>query len=170
MNTLVVGVLLAIIYAFADRFSGGGWPWSKLSRDHGGPLPGRPVAYAVMISGALVWMLCGVKAAVFASLVFAIWRWPAWRVMGRGGLTPTTGLDTAALALRHALAAVSIPLAMLVGLDPLDGLTGLLFFVWIATVIGTLYGDAVKIGRDIGPQTELVRGLAFGMMIWWFIG
>lgn len=163
-------ICLMMIYSYADRFAGGGAGWQKLGKDHGGPLGSRPLYWAALISGAIVWMSFGWPAALIGTLTLLIWRGPGWKVFGRGGLAPQSVSDGAMLALRHALAGVGGLAAVWVGLDPYRALTGSLAFIVTATLIGAAYGASVRRGHDVGAWTEIIRGAGFGAMMWWMIG
>ena len=111
-------------------------------------------------------MTAGWQVAAVATLSFMIWRGPGWRIGNRGGLTPRSSSDIAALALRHSLAGVALPLAAGVGLDPYKGVSGLVCFILGSTLIGIIYAASVEKGRDIGAWTEIARGALFGSFIW----
>lgn len=153
-------IILILIFAFADRFAGGGLGWPKLS------LRGRPLWYAGPLAGALVWMTAGPLVAAVAFGAFMIWRGPGWKVFGRGGIAPQSWPDIAALALRHSLASVALPLAAWVGLDPYKAVSGLVCFILGATLIGIIYSASVEKGRDIGAWSEIARGALFGAFVW----
>lgn len=154
-------IILALIFAFADRFAGGGFGWTKLG------LRGRPLWYAGPVAGLLTTLVAGGwQVGLIAALSFMIWRGPGWRIGGKGGLAPQTVTDTAFLALRHALASVLLPMALMAGLDAYAALTGLLGFIVVATLLGRAYGESVRRGRDIGALIETSRGALFGFLIW----
>lgn len=153
-------IILALIFALADRFAGGGFGWTKLG------LRGRPLWYAGPVAGLLTTLVAGWQVGLIAALSFMIWRGPGWRIGGKGGLAPQTVTDSAFLALRHALAGVLLPMALMAGLDAYAALTGLLGFIVGATLLGRAYGESVRRGQDVGGSIEVVRGILFGGMIW----
>lgn len=156
-------VVLILLYALADRFSGGGLGWPKLG------LRGRPLWYAGPIAGLLTTLVAGWQIGLIASLSFMIWRSPGWKLGSRGGLAPQTSLDVATLAVRHGLAGVLLPMAVMAGLNAYAALKGIAVFIGGATLIGAVYGQSVKRGSDIGYLAELFRGALFGFLIWTLI-
>jgi len=100
---------------------------------------------------------------------FMIFRGPGWKIGKRGGLTPQSWPDIAALALPHSPAGVALPLAAWVGLDPYKAVSGVVCFILGATMIGLIYSASVRQRRDIGAWTEIARGALFGSLIWTFI-
>lgn len=156
-------VVLILLFALADRFSGGGLGWPNLK------LSGRPLWYAGPIAGVLTTLVAGWQIGLIAAMTFMIWRSPGWKLGSRGGLAPQTTLDVAALAVRHGLAGVLLPMAVMAGLDAYAALKGLAVFVVGATLIGAVYGQCVKRGSDIGHLAEIFRGALFGFLIWTMI-
>lgn len=159
-SLIILALILALIFAFADRFAGGGFGWPKLG------FRGRPLWYAAPVAGLLTTLVAGWQVGLIAALSFMIWRGPGWKLGDRGGLAPQTVTDTAFLALRHALAGVLLPMALMAGLDAYAALKGLLGFIVGATLLGAAYGASVRRGRDIGASTEIIRGAAFGGLVW----
>lgn len=153
-------VVLILLFAVADRFSGGGLGWTRLG------LRGRPLWYAGPIAGLLTTLVAGWQIGLIAGLTFMIWRSPGWKLGSRGGLAPQTSFDVAALALRHCLAGVLLPMAVMAGLDAYAALKGLAVFIVGATLIGAVYGRSVREGVDIGAWSEAFRGALFGFLIW----
>jgi len=64
-------------FALANRFAGGGLGWGTLSKDHGGPLGGRPLWYATVWLAAIVVTLLGVEA-LWVVAAWHLWRTPGW--------------------------------------------------------------------------------------------
>lgn len=153
-------VILALIFAFADRFAGGGFGWTRLG------FRGRPLWYAGPVAGLLTTLVAGWQIGLIAALTFMIWRGPGWRIGSRGGIAPQNGRDAAFLALRHGLAGVLLPMALMAGLDAYAALRSLLAFIVGATLLGLAYGASVRRGRDIGASIEIVRGAIFGGLVW----
>lgn len=153
------------LYAPADRFAGGGWPWLDAR------LPGRGAFWAGLALALAGWLTLGPFGALSA-LAWFIWRTPAWRVFG-GSMAPRGGREVAGTMARHAIA---VPLLMLAaywtGLDwRIASLAGPGFAV-AATSLAVALGLAVKraqeAGEPLGDQNtwlELIRGGAFGLAV-----
>lgn len=151
------------LFVFADRFAGGGFYWDKLSHDAGGPLRGRPVAYAFVISAIGLWLITKDWHAATLALGFAVWRWPGWKINGRGGIDPTNVTDAFYLFVRHLLVLVIvIPAHYLLGHDWDFGLFAPpILFAVAGTWLGVLNGAKTL---DNGP-VEMIRGGFFGAMV-----
>ena len=116
---VLTAVLLAAVYAFADRFAGGGWP----ALDD--KLPGRAAFWGAILGAAAGFVLIG-PAGALMGLAWLIWRTPAWKLIPGSSATPRTPKEIAATFLRHAIPIpLSIPVAIWTGHDPVR-LAGLL--------------------------------------------
>jgi hypothetical protein len=163
----VILLLFVVLFAWADRFSGGGAGWSRLSRDGGGPLPGHGTLYAGAAVVAVVLLLHGLFAALVA-LIWALARSEPWDEFGRSAITPEGVSGKLWAFVRHSY--------VLLGLGPIllfwfaDGrlpptIIPLLAYPVLATALAVRQTDAVLGGRDITAQTELTRGAAFGLLL-----
>lgn len=158
-------MLLALVamYLVADRWSGGGFGWDRLTHDHGGPLRGRPLAYAglaLLIILSLINWRYGVL-----SLSFVWWRAFGWKDTG-GSMTPHTAEETFRLFLRHMYAAVALPLAYYLGLNWKIGLITLPLWAAAAALLGYWLAKGYDKGVDRNPIVESGRGALFGLMFW----
>lgn len=160
-----MGILLATIalFIFADRFSGGGFFWDKLGHDGGGPLRGRPVAYAFVLAALILFLLTKQWEAATLAVGFAVWRWPGWKINDKGGIDPKTSEDALWLFVRHLLAVVIvIPAHFALGWELNIGLFLVpVLFAAVATALGVLQGA----GKINNGATEMLRGAAFGAMV-----
>lgn len=159
-------ILFVLLFAFADRFSGGGFGWQKLGHANGGPLRGRGIGYAAILAGLLIGLTVGWPAALVSIAAFGVWRSPAWKVAGQGGITPHTRGDMLAYFVRHMLAVLAVPLAYTAGLNWQAGLIAVPLFAALAVALGVWNGRAADSGRDVNWIVEIVRGGLFGAMLW----
>lgn len=155
-----------ILFCFTEHFTGGGFGWDRLTVDHGGPLHGRGIYYAVPLT-ALILGVQNWKLAVL-TLGYALYRSPGWKIGDKGGMTPQTVEDTFYWFLRHLFALPLIAFAYWMGMNWKIGLITVPAFALVATVLGVWFGHEKATGKDVCPQTEIIRGLAFGAMIWSF--
>lgn len=158
--------ILAAVYAFADRFAGGGWP------ELDDKLPGRGAFWGGLLGIAAGFVLLG-PAGALMGLVWLIWRTPAWKLIPPGSATPRGAKEVAATFVRHAIPILlSIPVAIWTGHDPmrLAALTGL--FALIATAFSAAYAKGV-FADGTSPEDafkanhlqELARGAVYGACI-----
>ena len=162
LNTCMITLFLFVLaFLVADRFSGGGLGWEKNSKDHGGPIGGRPIYYAGLALLVLAYFLFGWKYAVM-TLGFTFWRLDGWK----GHLTPATGKETFQLFLRHLYAAVLIPLAYFLKFNWEMALIAVP--VWAALAAGLGYIGAKKQSSefDATAHVEAIRGGLFGAMMY----
>lgn len=158
-------ILLVVLFAIADRFAGGGFGWNQLAHDHGGPLRGRPIYYS-----ALAMMIASVAIMHHASalgfgMAFLLWRLPGWDIGLHDGLTPKTGEDFVFAIIRHLLALIVVPFAMLMGHDWKIAAQAATAFAVIAAMLGMVNGSFAKKGKDINYMIETARGAVFGLMV-----
>jgi len=164
MTPLLIPALIIFLGLFADRFAGGGFWWdTKLAFDHGGPLHGRPVAYAtVILAVGLALVTMNWKVAAFA-LAFALWRWPGWKINDKGGITPTTREDALWTFIRHLLIVGVVPVAYLLHSNWVLALGLVPVFAAKATLLAWWNGK--EEGR-VNWLVESLRGAVLGLMIW----
>lgn len=170
---------LALSLPFADGFAGGGFGWNKLTRDHGGPLHGRPGYYLALPLLALGYM---------ADHVAGPWMVATWLIYRTALGFPTdtiTGRRPLTTLLHH-----SIPLpavALLTWITQRDAI-GVLFptlvaavYAISATIIAVQYGafidrlaadpderwDFNPFGYRMDPYNwfETTRGALFGLTV-----
>lgn len=165
------------LFAFLDRWSGGGVGWEKLK------LPGRPIYYAAallvafyvalatpaIISGvpvlmALTMALTGLPALAVAGVAFLFWRSPAWSFLG-GTTTPRTDKEWLLTFLRHLIVVVPLAAAYFMGFASAWVILAGVAFAVAATAIADAYAREVDAGRDNYREVELKRGLVFGILI-----
>ncbi len=158
MITLISFVLA---FLFADRFSGGGFGWEKLSKDHGGPIGGRPIYYALLALLIGLYPL-GWQYSVMA-LGFGIWRIDGWK----GVLAPQNASETFKLFLRHLYALALVPLALLTKFD--WKVTAVAVVVWaaLAAALGFIGAKKQTATFDANAYVESIRGALFGVMFWY---
>lgn len=167
LNTAVTHLFIfTLLFLFADRFSGGGFGWDKLAHANGGPLRGRGIGYAMILALLVIGLTVGWKAGAVAAVAFGIWRSPAWKIAGKGGITPRSKADMAAYFVRHMLAAVAIPLAYAAGLNWQAGLVTVPIFAALSVALGRWHAIETDKGRDTNGTVEMVRGGLFGAMLY----
>lgn len=146
-------ILLTIpAYALADRWSGGGLGWQYASKDHGGPLGGRPLWYVAPLLLAVGWLagdLLGLGVAF------------AWIVQRSLGF-PDGTLDGRNLPLTFARHA--IPLAGLAIALPILGHTWLpalplVFYAAAATALSV----ELQTNAEANATVEFARGAFWGV-------
>lgn len=142
-----------LLYAWADRFAGGGLGWKSTYR-------GRPVWYAgvvVLLASSLF-----IKGGWIVPLAWLVWRLPAWGFLG-GSITPSTPTQIGSTFARHGLILLLVPLAWLGGMNATVALIcAVLFMLW-ATLLGWLNGSYARSGHDINGSMEIFRGAGFGI-------
>jgi hypothetical protein len=163
---VLTAVLLAAVYAFADRFAGGGWP----SLDD--KLPGRAAFWGGLLGAGAGFVLLG-PAGALMGLVWLIWRTPAWKLIPGSSATPRTAKEVAATFVRHAIPIpLSIPVAIWTDAEPvrLAALTGL--FALISTAFAAAYAKGVY-ADGTSPEDafranhlqEAARGAVYGACV-----
>lgn len=165
--------VLALVYALADRFAGGGWPALDAK------LPGRGAFWgAVLASGVSAFTTHGMfhdphrtLQAALLGLSWLAYRTPPWKVIPGGSTTPVGAAEGAATFARHLLAAIAVfPTVIWAGGDVKIALIVMAVYAAIATGLALHYGawktKATKTGDTSGdpnPAIELTRGLFFGV-------
>jgi hypothetical protein len=66
-------LIFMLALALADGFCGGGFGWNRLTKDHGGPLRGRPGYYVALPLIGLGWLAGGAPGAGLA-LIWLVYR------------------------------------------------------------------------------------------------
>lgn len=157
MNTLLIFVLAFLV---ADRFSGGGFGWEKISKDHGGPIGGRPIYYALLALLIGLYPL-GWQYSVMA-LGFGIWRLDGWK----GVLAPSNAKETFKLFTRHLQALVLVPLAYFAKFDWKIAAVAVVIWAALAAVVAYIGAKKQTPTFDANAYIEMVRGALFGGMFW----
>lgn len=163
MTLLFLSVLL---FAWADRFSGGGFGWDRLAHANGGPLRGRGIGYSMILIALVLGIVTGDWKNALWVLPFGIWRSPAWKIGGKGGIAPVTQEDRVMLFVRHMLAAAVLPFAYWLDGNWYVGLATVPAFALGATLLGVHLRRETDRGRDANNLVEIVRGGLFGLMMW----
>lgn len=152
-------ILLAAAFSAADRFNGGGLGWDRLTKDHGGPLPGRGIYYV---------------AIPLALLCFAIGGWPGvslgavWGFYRAALGFPTgtlTGRDIEATILRHALLWPFVFVVLAFFALSVWAVVPFMVYTGAAVCLAKWNGDAAKGGKDINAEVEPLRGAAYGLAV-----
>lgn len=136
----MTGLLLITLFAWADRYCGGGLGWRA-------SFPGRPIywcAHWILLAGLLLG--CLIPAAVWL-----LWRWPSWKP---GKMDPRTPEDLVLTFARHAVVWLAAPWAW-----------WLLLFPAAATALGYWMAVERGKGRDRTAVVEIARGAAFGLLV-----
>lgn len=160
----LVTILLAALFAIADRFSGSGM--LQGIKDTFRLHLGRPVYYGFLLTA-------GALAAIeptfaWIAVAWLIWRLPGWRFAG-GDMDPQNGRETLALALRHML--IGPPLILWAVLSGHS-------WTWAYLVTLCFAVGAAGLGRWMSADPprlnwlcELWRGALFGALISpWVLG
>jgi hypothetical protein len=164
-NILAIAVL-AVAYALADRFAGGGWP--ELDKK----LLGRAAFWGALVCAGLGFLMLGLGGAL-GGLAWLIYRTPGWRVFG-GSATPVGAREIAGTFARHLIAAPLVALvAYWAGHEPLKAAICMGAFAAVGTVLAVQYGAANEaaanagqfINKRINERLELIRGAAFGVAL-----
>lgn len=158
--------LFVILYALADRYAGGGWPW--LDRR----LPGRAALWAGLLAAVASYFLAGWPAVILA-IAWGVHRTLPFRLFG-GSAAPETAGEIGGTFLRYALLLIPAALiAQVYDLPILRTLAFALIFAAVATALAAWYGGEVAKARarraPIGGQNtfvELARGAAWGVTVW----
>jgi hypothetical protein len=164
MPLVLQAVLLAIAYALADRFAGGGFP--KLDDK----LPGRAAFWGAVLAAGVGFLVAG-PAGALLGLVWLAWRTPAWKLVPGSSATPRTAKEVAATFVRHAIPIpLSVPVAIWTAHDPVRFAVFMGVFALLSTVLAAGYGkitadpDAdAEDAADANNILELARGAAFGL-------
>lgn len=163
----VLAVLLfLVLYGWADRFSGGGFGWDRLSRDGGGPLRGHGVFYAGIVLLLSGYLLAGWWGLGFG-LAWSIARSMPWRVAGRSAMTPNKK-DIPYALFRHSYAVILLWGAGFAAW--VNGEAGpplmpvLVLYPILSTMLARYYAERVRWGEDIGARIEIFRGAIFGLL------
>ena len=158
--------ILAAVYAFSDRFAGGGWP----ALDD--KLPGRAAFWGAVLGAAAGFLLCG-PAGALMGLVWLIWRTPAWKLIPGSSATPRKPKEIAATMMRHTIPIpLSLPVCIWTGHDPLPLMAVLVLFAAISTAFGYAYakgidddGNMPEDAFEANHLLELARGAVFGACV-----
>lgn len=173
MTTLFLIALLAALFAWGDRFAGGGLGWSRLARDHGGPMPGRPLYYVApvaMAAGALLMGVFGFLAATF----WLVYRSLSWDLMDLSAIVPKTGEEVAFAVVRHGLPALGFLGLAAYGWSLWPALFAAAYaasaavLAWRLGVVEleVIYGDAEpERFTACFARVELTRGAIYGLAI-----
>lgn len=152
--------ILAAAYAATDRFNGGGLGWRQLSKDHGGPLPGRGIYYA----GPWLALVC-----------FALGSWPGlclgviWGLYRAALGFPTgtlTGRDIQAASIRHALLWPAVLVVLAVFHLSIWAIAPFVLYTAAAVVLAKWNGDVAldsEHPKDINAFIEPDRGALYGL-------
>lgn len=158
--------ILAAVYAFADRFAGGGWP--KLDDK----LPGRAAFWGAVLGSAAGFVLCG-PAGALMGLVWLAWRTPAWKLLPGPSATPRKPQEIAATLMRHTIPIpLSLPVCIWTGHEPLRVMIVLGVFAAVSTALGYAYaksiddeGNTPEDAFEANHALELARGAVYGACI-----
>lgn len=161
-------ILFGLLFAWADRFAGGGFGWDKLAHDHGGPLRGHSAAYTALLVIPIPWIFAGYWGALFGFAWFVA-RLMSWRIDGHSAITPRHG-ELRYSFLRHSYPLIPIFICWtILAVFPSGIQTPWLFFLmWaypvIATGLAKLQYDFYLGGDDINATVEIYRGALFGIL------
>lgn len=155
-------LLLIPLFAFADRFTGGGFGWNKLAHDHGGPLHGRGAYYAVPLAIGVCYAMGGLHLAAFG-LIWGLYR------AALGFWTGTLDGKNVPLTLTRHLLLVPAVLAVAV-LWHRDLAMALPFVGYglMATILAVEMGNKAwdtERPQDINGTVEITRGALFGLTL-----
>lgn len=159
LSPYVAAALLAVLFALADRWNGGGLGWNRLTVDHGGRLHGRPVYYSALPLALACYLIGGGFALVIAA---------AWMVYRSALGFPTdtlTGEDLPATWMHHLIIGAFAAIAVLMLGLPVVCVLPFALYVVAAVVLAKWNGDAIKRHGDVNGRVELVRGWAFGLAL-----
>ncbi len=188
LHPVVVTLLFGALWLVADRFCGGGFGWNRLTKDHGGPLGGKPTYYAVPVLMALSWALGGPDSGPWFALSALLWgiyrgAFP-WKLAGHEVMTPEIR-DLGYAYARHAFPAIFLLGILAVGMAngwsvPREGagmLVGMLAYAGAATWLAYNFGQVIEnakaaFGGDAldslvnaqAAMTERIRGLNYGLL------
>lgn len=163
---LLASVVLAAVYAFADRFAGGGWP----ALDD--KLPGRAAFWGALLAAAAGFVLCG-PAGALMGLAWLVWRTPAWKLLPGSSATPRKPQEIAATLLRHTIPIpLSLPVCIWTGHEPLRLAVVLGVFAAVSTAFAFAYakgvdepGATAEDAEDGNTMLELARGAVYGACV-----
>lgn len=160
-------IILSYAYLWADRFSGGGFGWQKLSHDGGGPLRGHGTLYAGLVVILVGYLLFAVWGALIG-VAWALARSCPWKLSGHSAMTPDNQ-DLGFALFRHAYPVLIIGVIWFVCHE--NGyLTAPEPFIWyltfppLATLLAIRNRQAVDDRQDINGTIECCRGWAFGVL------
>jgi hypothetical protein len=163
MPELALLTIRSLIYAaafgLADRFIGGGLGWEKLTKDHGGPLGGRPIYYIAAPLLALCYALGGWHVAVLGV------AWGVYRAAFGFPDDTTTGRDLKSTWLHHLIMSAFGVLAVLVYGWPFVAAVPFVIYAGVAVALAKWNGDAIKKHGDINGTVEFLRGWMFGTFL-----
>lgn len=156
--------LLVALYAFADRFTGGGFP--KIDA----VLPGRSLFWGALLCGVVGWFAFGMAGALLA-LVWGVYRSLPWKTLG-GRTDPREAGEAPGVIARHA---ILVPAVAVIGWQFLAGpilpAIAAVGYALAATSLAFAYGQAMAkreaAGEPEGAENTYVefgRGAAYGAM------
>lgn len=168
MNSLATLVTLVVVFAYFDRFCGGGIFWHK-------DIPGRPIYYVfagAALVGLFVWFFAPEdrERLIRYSLLLGAWlawRWPGWKLFG-GSLAPKNAQEGCGTVARHSilfLALLAVPVSQLAYAAP-----AVAFLVVAYTILHMQIRQASLDGKDIIPAVELTRGVMYGLFVFCVLG
>lgn len=166
MPNIFAIAVLALAYALADRFAGGGWP--ELDKR----LPGRSVFWAALVCAGLGYLMLGLGGAL-GGLAWFIYRTPGWKVFG-GSATPVGRREVLGTLARHLIALpLVVGAAHFAGVAPLYPAVLMGAYAVVATALAVSYGRAnaaaagswQSIDPALNNALELARGAAFGVAL-----
>lgn len=150
-------IVLIVLFAFTDRFTGGGFGWDKLTVDHGGPLHGRGIYYAGPVLLALSWLLGGLPAVVLAVI------WCVYRAAFGFSTGTTTGANLASTLMRHILPAPVVLFWAVHFEAPFWVVGAFVAYAIAATVLARWNGKQAAAGQDGNDVVETARGALYGV-------
>lgn len=151
-----MSLLLAILFAIADRFAGGDYA----KRLH---IPIRAVAVSVL--ALMVVLAIGHPKWALVALAWGAWRWPGWRMVPGAKIDPRTPAELKGYFLRHLFALALVPVALLLGWGFLAPLAAMVAFAVVATLLGRVLAFYADRGRDVNVYVELARGATYGLLL-----
>ena len=151
--------LLLALYAFADRFAGGGLP--ALDK----VLPGRAAFWGALLCAGSGYLLLGYQGAAFAA-VWLAYRTPPWKVPPGSSATPRGPFEITMTLVRHAVPVLAgaFIIAKGFGLD-LRTLLPFAAFAVFATALAAAYAKVRRKPERFNAILEAARGAAFGVAV-----
>lgn len=146
---MLTAAILVALFAFLNRFSGGGFGWRASWR-------GRPIYYAGLAAIVTLGAMFGIHGAL-AGLSFLLWRIPGWYGAIDAGTDEGSRLRDFAVMSARGLVAI-----------PIFAATSPLAIIPFSLAIAACYDIAwhtIK-GKDPVAHAEMAAGAVWGLTLW----
>lgn len=162
--------IFGILYALADRFSGGGLGWERLKHDGGGFLRGRPLYYAflglLIPSVAANYLIPHGELFLYGLSAWVVWRSPGWHFLG-GTLNPKTPRELFGTFLRHFVFIMPVYIWLMADTNIVWWAPVIAMTAWAAASAASAYFVSYnqEDGSDLNYAVELTRGTLYGSFL-----